>query len=563
MHAEALDASVLEFDEAVEARSCPYLNQLGETALVEVRSVYEQLDLGNYEALGELAERLAAAVTEKKAQPGESQKVEHTLAPTGPDKLPTDAELSLPARAEPSSRVFEQFEQIEVGNQPTIESAEAAATPAVEPLITQEAARQEPLVPRVVAKHEPLGARATSEKPDKVQAVRRSNRPLSSVVEKAGNDEQIKLPVTPQKKKQMSGKLTIARAATAARPERGDISRTVHEVVKAKPIEAENPATTGVLDVDEKRPEIPFDEPAEAAKVAETTINRQGLEVEPPSAENDYPEEITETSELTETFQTLEINGEETLPIPDETEIYTDEQLAAGFDHETVETYKALVALAAADEAAPLILEDSVEVQITATFESTRANETELFTKGFEAFIAEQPTAEEAVTLEFIKEQANEQPLEQTFVQLAELLANVAEEESPGAEQIELHKILQEIEVALPVRYAVNEIEIEEPSLRITPELTEKMIRLLSSLGYEHPKEALVDFVRQHDLTFLLQAFQYMCQLCHEDDRQEFLAVPIASTGDDDGATRLRIGKLLFKLIGELNFDSNTSAPVF
>jgi hypothetical protein len=65
MHAEALSGGVAEFDAAVEGGVCPFLNELGEMALREMRTVYEQVDAGDYEALGDLAERLAAAANQK------------------------------------------------------------------------------------------------------------------------------------------------------------------------------------------------------------------------------------------------------------------------------------------------------------------------------------------------------------------------------------------------------------------------------------------------------------------------------------------------------------------
>lgn len=65
MHQEALGGGVAEFDAALKARACPFLNALGPMALGEMRSVYEQIDAGNYEALDELAERLVAAVEQR------------------------------------------------------------------------------------------------------------------------------------------------------------------------------------------------------------------------------------------------------------------------------------------------------------------------------------------------------------------------------------------------------------------------------------------------------------------------------------------------------------------
>lgn len=62
MHQEAFNGGVAAFEEAVRTGACPYLSELGDVALGEVRGVYEQLDAGNYDALEALAERLASAM---------------------------------------------------------------------------------------------------------------------------------------------------------------------------------------------------------------------------------------------------------------------------------------------------------------------------------------------------------------------------------------------------------------------------------------------------------------------------------------------------------------------
>lgn len=89
MHSEALGGGVAEFDSAVENRACPYLNQLGDTALGEMRNVYEQLDDGNFDAVGQLAEKLAAAASSKTKV--EQETTESMVTTSGSDTTITRA----------------------------------------------------------------------------------------------------------------------------------------------------------------------------------------------------------------------------------------------------------------------------------------------------------------------------------------------------------------------------------------------------------------------------------------------------------------------------------------
>ncbi len=91
------------------------------------------------------------------------------------------------------------------------------------------------------------------------------------------------------------------------------------------------------------------------------------------------------------------------------------------FGTETVEAYRQLAALTTAKETSQLA---TLEIEDAVAIEPKPATNIETATiPDFESFFAAQPKREEPVTLEVIKEQANEQPLEQTFVQLVELLS--------------------------------------------------------------------------------------------------------------------------------------------
>jgi hypothetical protein len=106
MHAEALGGGVAEFDVAVANGVCPYLNQLGDAALGEMRAVYEELDAGNYEALGAIAERLAMAAQKTPTALDESWKppARKETQPTEPStspKSPRPAESAEPVTLRP------------------------------------------------------------------------------------------------------------------------------------------------------------------------------------------------------------------------------------------------------------------------------------------------------------------------------------------------------------------------------------------------------------------------------------------------------------------------------
>jgi hypothetical protein len=105
MHTEALGGGVTEFDAAVRNGVCPYLSQLGDAALGEMRAVYEQIDAGDYSALGELAERLAATAGQQTT--AEPSTPEHSPQKTEPK------ELARPRVPEPVSTVLANTLSIE------------------------------------------------------------------------------------------------------------------------------------------------------------------------------------------------------------------------------------------------------------------------------------------------------------------------------------------------------------------------------------------------------------------------------------------------------------------
>jgi hypothetical protein len=201
------------------------------------------------------------------------------------------------------------------------------------------------------------------------------------------------------------------------------------------------------------------------------------------------------------------------------------EHLELLFNPETIDTYQEindLIASLAESEAA--LLEISAQ----------EAMETEDILS-FEQFVAIHP-ADEEVTIESIHAQANEQPLEQTFVQLVEYLVGPIEE----AEDDALNEGIQEIREALSDCYITTEAGATK--FQMTPEMTDNLLVLLKELGYQNPGELLVNFVNKFGPTFFLQSIEYLCKLNDDDSRQKLVI-----SSDDTSISRL--SKLLIKLV--------------
>lgn len=515
LHPEALGGSVAEFDAAVEGRTCPFLNEMGEVALGEMRSVYEQVNAGNYEAMGELAERLAAAAEQKGVANPAIDEVKTVAA--------TEAEDSKRVVIKEPLTLFDESTRIvpdkgitqhtKVESQQTINPAEAAAQHTAESIMHQtqlEVAQQTAL----------KDVEAESSTKPQIVAQNRMEHGTKIIT----------------KDREIAAQLGLTDSLVRQEP---------HKTTIATPVEQERPSITDDIDIDESQLEITFKEPTTETH---TSADISVPSIEPFTAENDYINEDYEAKELSVVLNIPEFDGAtETVPILNETEVYTDEQLEDMFDPETIETYKELVVLIAANELEPFALEGREEGLNVILLEPMETDSDKPIVKDFETFIAEQPPVEELITLELIQRQANDQPLEQTFIQLTELLANIAEGESTKPKQFKLSEILQEIESTLHACY-INR-ETEESKLQITPEMTEKLLVLLCSLGYEHPREVLVEFVRQYSLAFLLQALQHMCQLNSKENRYEFLVAASTPPINDNTRAHISLGRLLVDLV--------------
>ncbi len=165
-------------------------------------------------------------------------------------------------------------------------------------------------------------------------------------------------------------------------------------------------------------------------------------------------------------------------------------------------------------------------------------------TNNFERLMSEQVVPETVPSFETIQESAAaEQPLENTLIELAWLLAEVPDADE-GLTLIinELVAAIGETDLATPEAAAI---------VQITPEITEKLLAFLELLGYENPSEILVAFVTQHNLELLYEAIRHLAQLMNPVKSQEFLNFQPLSNLLPDYALPLtnRIGKQVLRFV--------------
>lgn len=282
--------------------------------------------------------------------------------------------------------------------------------------------------------------------------------------------------------------------------------------------------------------------------------------------------EMTTTEDAAPLEITVEADVANELELPDVVTTEADEQLDLRFEPEVIDTYEELFALTEGQAITleqPEISDDTIESDIVYSQLSSGVVKLGAIepVRDFETAVARQIETESFVPLETIFEQADdEQPLEQTLVRLTQYLTVVQQEgrtvgEADVAEWhdevvseqselfIELRAILRGITEVLPHSYYINK-KTDEQRIRITPELTEQLLLLLRSLGYEQPKEVLIGFMQLYGLAYLLQALQYMCQLDGADERREILitSAPTTTSGSSTNLGSL-VGNAVLGLI--------------
>lgn len=269
------------------------------------------------------------------------------------------------------------------------------------------------------------------------------------------------------------------------------------------------------------------------------SVKRSTHVSEPLAIERVVTAPIIETSQQTETVFKGDVEPPEiTHSLMQEGEVIVSE-------NEVRELFEELVALdeSARTEEMPDEMDAPVGLQPTA--------QNEVPPQLFETFLLEtiEAKTEETVppslaTLEIAV--AEEAPLEEVLVQLAELL------QQPDAKSylMPIKKLITETRPYLMLPGGEQQRTIE-----LTPAITRQLLVLLSALGYEHPGDVLRKCVSVYDMRFLLDILYYLTQLNLEENRQEFISPPAMLTSIPDSSELERLGKLLFKLVSRLAFE--------
>lgn len=185
-------------------------------------------------------------------------------------------------------------------------------------------------------------------------------------------------------------------------------------------------------------------------------------------------------------------------------------------DHESVETestaedtFDELVEILGLPETAVIEIDISSLILTSETPDQEPENEKSLDTI-FESYIDDQAQEETVPTIELIRAEADDQPIE---VSLSKLVALIAES-SPQNETL-IAEIFELTEM-----FVVPEDETS--TIKFNPEMLSKILSLLELIGYETPEQSLLDLVTRYDLAFLISAMMYLHELSNPSKRHEF-----------------------------------------
>lgn|GEM_PF-4762945 len=213
----------------------------------------------------------------------------------------------------------------------------------------------------------------------------------------------------------------------------------------------------------------------------------------------------------------------------------------------------------------------------------------------FASSVEERAAITEPSSLEAIVEQAEDQPVEDTLMQLiislpeaVASLAPITENTEPTSEMMSLtedahtsesidvvdntitYEILDALSV-LEVALSVVEAELtneEVPALELTPLIAEKILTLLDTLGYEDPQQALLEMAQTHGVAYTLQSFQHAAstatELITRDDYREIMKATgsAGASGSDVRQIHARIGQALIWLVHKFNRDEPVLASI-
>ena len=171
----------------------------------------------------------------------------------------------------------------------------------------------------------------------------------------------------------------------------------------------------------------------------------------------------------------------------------------------------------------------------------------EVNTTSFEIFLADQPAPDEPLSLEKIYAEADEQPVELVFVQLAQTLETMP--------VVECQEIIELIEDARDTIDAYI-LETPESGAALPLAVKEPVIELLRFLGYTEPEQALDELITMHGIDFLQAALQHLAQSGIANDISEF-SQAFTRQRQHVSKTHRSIGQMLLGLLAIKNMAFN------
>lgn len=177
----------------------------------------------------------------------------------------------------------------------------------------------------------------------------------------------------------------------------------------------------------------------------------------------------------------------------------------------------------------------SGEVVVTVASETGEDGEV----NGFEAYVAAQEASREAVPeLEEVIDRAAERTLEETLTDLARMFEGDGVRENISSERMatfqtalkEAEELMRQSTAgtadsttvgALGAEADVAKGELEPATITVTPDLTDKLLVLLRTIGHDNPREALVGLVSRRGFVFLAEAVTHLQRLSDDTGRLE------------------------------------------
>lgn len=585
MHPEALGGNVAEFDRAVRQGVCPFLNQLGETAMSEMRSAYEQVGNGDFDAIGKIAEQLAAAVKEKtetqsrRESTAWSESAEDIAPTTEPSSASKIAENTVDMRPTVATPLHEQAAeqtratlvefsapadgiQTDVKVEAPMPRVEAAAVPRT---------ASEFQTPSVVTQLEAVEA----------QHVQQTHERQMPVTMPEVDTQRTEEPtISPQSPERAQTKLIIPKAEvthTVAVTSTEAVSSAIQAAIitevtignLARNTETQTtvePAHTveRIAHVEDEiiTQEVPVTT-AEITPAGESTFENIAQEQTPPQTVEAFA--VLGTDDVDETYEDhSEI--EAGTPVVSATELI----LPSAVDTDTARDTTDLGAVVEVDAAHDNPYEMAVDLPtLTNNQEDIIAPPTPIeyspapptpdaYTESTTGFVEEGAEAEsqsteqpltERLVIATIIEARGPLPLESIFEEAMTTKTLLAGDSTPPAPDIVVQTktdTTSETKVLHEALQTIDNLKLEVSSA--TPEVTQIIVKLLSQLGHPTPWQAVEQYLETHTYTELVTNIEYLCRLGTSElgqDNRAFSATPLQTATD----RMSRLGKTLCALL--------------